>query len=64
MADERPAIPRELERAVLLEAGHRCAIPTCRQTPVEIVHIDPWAKVREHKFENLIALWPHMSFPL
>jgi hypothetical protein len=42
----------------LIEAGHRCAIPTCRAHPVEIDHIDDWAKVQEHRFENLIALCP------
>ena len=55
---ERIAIPRQLEREVLLEAGHRCAIPTCRQTPVEIAHITPYSSTKEHKFENLIALCP------
>ncbi|MGV9664817.1 HNH endonuclease [Nocardia niigatensis] len=54
----RPEIPAELKRAVLVEAGHRCAIPTCRQTPVELAHITPWAKVKEHTFDNLIALCP------
>lgn len=54
----RPAIPRPLERELLIEAGHRCAIPTCRQTPVELAHIIPWEKVREHAFDNLIALCP------
>lgn len=58
MTARRPAIPAELRRAVLVEAGHRCAVPTCRQYPVEIEHIDDWAKVREHRFENLIALCP------
>jgi hypothetical protein len=43
---------------VLVEAGHRCAIPTCRQIPVELHHIEPWSKVKEHTFENLIALCP------
>jgi hypothetical protein len=52
----RPAIPRPLEREVLVEAGYRCAIPACKQHPVEIHHIEPWAKVKEHVFENLIAL--------
>lgn len=33
---DRPPIPRQLERDVLVEAGHRCAIPRCRQTPVVI----------------------------
>src|SRR5690242_15797603 len=37
----RPGIPRALQRQVLVEAGHRCSIPTCRQTPVEIHHIIP-----------------------
>lgn len=51
-------IPEPLRREVLIEAGHRCAIPTCRQTPVEIHHIVSWEKVQEHTFENLIALCP------
>ncbi|MFD5078134.1 HNH endonuclease [Streptomyces sp. NPDC058371] len=58
MPEGRPAIPRPLERRVLVEAGHRCAIPTCRTVPVELAHIDPWSKVQEHTFENLIALCP------
>jgi hypothetical protein len=56
--DGRPHIPEELRRRILVEAGHRCAIPTCRSSPVEIAHIEPWAAVREHAFENLIALCP------
>src|SRR5260370_25250110 len=55
----RPAIPKQLERDVLVEAGHRCAIPTCKQTPVQIAHIIPWETVREHTFDNLIALCPN-----
>ena len=55
----RPAIPRPLEREVLVEAGYHCAIPTCRQHPVEIHHIVPWAKAKEHTFDNLIALCPN-----
>ncbi|MER5413914.1 HNH endonuclease signature motif containing protein [Streptomyces virginiae] len=58
MTEGRPDIPTAVKRAVLVEAGHRCAIPTCRQTPVELAHITPWAKVKEHKAENLIALCP------
>lgn len=59
MPEGRPAIPAELRRRVLIEAGHRCAVPTCRQHPVEIEHIEDWAKVKEHRFENLIALCPN-----
>lgn len=54
----RPEIPAALARAVLVEAGHRCAITRCRSTPVDLCHIIPWATVREHTFENLIALCP------
>lgn len=57
MPEGRPDIPRELERALFIEAGHRCAIPTCRAVaPLVIEHIDDWATVREHRFENMIVL--------
>jgi hypothetical protein len=55
----RSEIPAELERSVLLEAGHRCAIPTCQFPDTEIAHIVPYAQVKEHRFENLIALCPN-----
>lgn len=58
MTQGRPDVPAALKRSVLVEAGHRCAIPTCRQTPVELAHIVQWVKVREHAFDNLIALCP------
>ncbi|WP_132301905.1 HNH endonuclease signature motif containing protein [Kribbella sp. VKM Ac-2568] len=61
MPDGRPAVPAELQRDVLVEAGHRCAIPTCRATPTEICHIEPWAKAKAHRFENLIALCPPVT---
>lgn len=57
MPQGRPEIPRELERALFVEAGYRCAIPTCRAVaPLVIEHIDDWAAVKEHKFENMIVL--------
>ncbi len=59
MVEQRPAVPLRLKRAVLVEAGHRCAIPTCRAVPVEIAHIVPWSEAREHTFDNLIALCPN-----
>jgi len=55
----RPPIPADLRRQVLLEAGHRCAIHTCRHVDVDVHHIVPWAKVQQHTFENLIALCPN-----
>ena len=54
----RPAIPTQLERELLVEAGHRCAIPTCRQTPVDFAHIVPWEKCQKHEFDNMICLCP------
>lgn len=56
---ERPPIPADLRRQVLLEAGHRCAIHTCRHLDVDVHHIVPWAQKSEHRFENLIALCPN-----
>ncbi|MDX3135973.1 HNH endonuclease signature motif containing protein [Streptomyces europaeiscabiei] len=58
MPQGRTAIPAEVKRAVLVEAGHRCAIPTCRVGTTEIAHVKPWRQVRDHTFENLIALCP------
>jgi len=55
----RDTIPTEVKRAVLVEAGHRCAIPTCRATTTEIAHIVPWADTQDNSFENLIALCPN-----
>ncbi len=55
----RDAVPAEVKRAVLVEAGHRCAIPTCRATTTEIAHIVPWADTEDNSFENLIALCPN-----
>ncbi|KPF76743.1 hypothetical protein IP68_02285 [Blastomonas sp. AAP25] len=54
--ERRPPIPAEIRRRVLVEAGHRCAIPTCRYIEVEIHHIIPWANCRSHDYDNLIAL--------
>jgi hypothetical protein len=54
----RDTLPADIKRAVLVEAGHRCAIPTCRATTTEIAHIVPWAETQDNSFENLIALCP------
>jgi hypothetical protein len=56
---ERPPIPQELKRRILVEAGHRCAIPTCRLPNPEIAHIKPYKDVKDHRYENLIALCPN-----
>lgn len=59
MTDNRPPIAAELKRRVLVEAGHRCAIHTCRYIEVDIHHIVPWATCQTHDYENLIALCPN-----
>jgi len=44
---------------VLVEAGHRCAIPTCRHATTEMAHIVPESQSHDDSFENLIALCPN-----
>ncbi len=54
------SIPAVVRRQVLIEAGHRCAIQTCRSTAdVDIHHIVPWAQSHSHEPDNLIALCPN-----
>jgi len=51
----RPAIPAEIKREILIECGHRCAV--CgTSVPLERAHIMPWHKSKEHKAEDLICL--------
>ena len=59
MVSDRTPIPAELKRRVLVEAGHRCAIPTCRHIDVDVHHIVPWETRQTHEYENLIALCPN-----
>lgn len=41
----------------MLEAGHRCAVPTCRAVaPLTYEHIVDWAETRKHEFDNMIVL--------
>jgi hypothetical protein len=46
------------KRLALVEAGHRCAIPTCRHPTTEIAHIVPESQSHDDSFANLIALCP------
>lgn len=57
--EPRPAIPSELRRRILVEAGHRCAIHTCQHPTTDLHHIVPWERCREHAYENLIAFCPN-----
>jgi len=42
----------------LVEAGHRCAIPRCGETELDVHHIVPWEACKNHEYSNLIALCP------
>jgi hypothetical protein len=57
--DKGRHIPTDLKRRILVEAGHRCSIPTCRSLNVDIHHIMPWEKSKKHEYKNLIALCPN-----
>lgn len=51
-------IPKAMRRWVLMECGHVCAV--CgSEAGVEIHHLEPFAKVNRHDFNNLIALCPN-----
>jgi HNH endonuclease len=55
MPEQRPAIPAELERNLMIEAGYRCAV--CKETSGLVIdHIVEWARVRKHEFNNMIVL--------
>jgi tetratricopeptide (TPR) repeat protein len=55
MPADREPIPADIQRAVLVEAGHRCAV--CGEScPLERAHIVPWSVVKSHCVENLICL--------
>ncbi|HKQ44056.1 MAG TPA: HNH endonuclease signature motif containing protein [Rhizomicrobium sp.] len=58
-SEGRPPIPAEIRRRVLVEAGHRCSIPTCRYIEVDVHHIVPWAQCQAHEYDNLITLCPN-----
>ena len=49
---------RARKRMALAEAGHRCAIPTCRHPTTEIAHIVPESQSHDDSSANLIALCP------
>jgi 5-methylcytosine-specific restriction endonuclease McrA len=57
--ESRTPIPANIRRRVLVEAGHRCAIPTCRHIDIDVHHIIPWSQCQLHEYENLIALCPN-----
>lgn len=59
MSFERTNIPADLRRRIMVEAGHRCAIQTCRNLLVDVHHIIPYKICKKHEYSNLIALCPN-----
>ncbi len=53
--NSRPSIPIDIQREVLFQARHRCAV-CCEPTPLEKAHIIPWRRSHDHSEANLIAL--------
>jgi len=55
MPQNRPRIPADIERQVLIEAGHRCAV--CgSELPLERAHIIAWSRSKDHSAANLLCL--------
>lgn len=58
MADRKKP-PQDVQLKVLIEAGYRCAVPTCRNIlAIDIHHIVEVAKGGRNEPSNLIALCP------
>ena len=58
VAESRPPIPAEIDRAIRVDARHRCAV--CKSEGQLIIHhIIPWATCKEHNPDNLILLCPN-----
>ena len=55
MPQNRPRIPAAIERQVLIEAGHRCAVCGA-ELPLERAHIIAWNRSKDHSAENLLCL--------
>jgi hypothetical protein len=55
----KPKIEAQVRRQVLIEAGYRCAVPTCRTIlAIDLHHLDPVSKGGGNTPDNLLALCP------
>jgi hypothetical protein len=55
----RKAIPQSIRQDVLIEAGYRCAVPTCRTIlAIDLHHIVEVAEGGGNERSNLLALCP------
>jgi hypothetical protein len=59
-SSKRQSIPADVRREVLIEAGYRCAVPTCRTILViDLHHLVPVARGGGNTAGNLLALCPN-----
>lgn len=59
MATKRTPIPEDVRRSVLIEAGYRCAVPTCRALLIlDLHHLIPVRDGGANESSNLLALCP------
>jgi hypothetical protein len=58
MSTGRPAVPTETKRALIREAGGKCANPGCSNHLMELHHIRQWAAYGTHDAAHMIALCP------
>jgi hypothetical protein len=49
------SIPANIRRAVLARDHHRCRVPGCTNTIVDVHHIVPWSASRNHDPLNLLT---------
>lgn len=59
MATERTHVPRDVKLTVLIEAGYRCAVPTCRTIlAIDLHHMVEVSEGGDNSPHNLLALCP------
>jgi hypothetical protein len=58
MAATRPSVPAATKRALIREAGRKCANPGCPNRLTDLHHIREWAVYRTHDAEHMIAVCP------
>jgi hypothetical protein len=58
MAQHRPNVPASTKRALVEQAGGKCANPGCPSRRTHLHHIQDWAVYQAHDQEHLIAICP------
>lgn len=59
MTSKRVSIPLDVQLAVLVEAGYRCAVPTCHTIlAIDLHHMEYVSEDGKNEVSNLLALCP------